>query len=164
MAGVPAGAQSAPADMTRRPVGWPRAALTERFRVLFAAPGTIVYVQRLRWRQYRWHDRLYAARGAEGRHKGYIRGFFAAPGSRQQGIGQAFLSGLLGAARAVVEHVLLSIRFGNAGAIGLYRRLGFKADGAGPRALKPPSGYVDEMLGGFVFGPPALGVLLPAVA
>jgi ribosomal protein S18 acetylase RimI-like enzyme len=79
-------------------------------------------------------------------HKGFLWGMYVAPEARAQGAGAALVTLLLETAAPLVEQVRLSVVTGNATAIALYERLGFKAYGIEPRALKSAAGYVDEVL------------------
>ena len=57
---------------------------------------------------------------------------FVRPGYRRAGIGSAVLRALLGRGRSAgVERVWLSVRRGNRPAVHLYRKVGFRPDGAG---------------------------------
>ena len=84
--------------------------------------------------------------GPKSAHKGFIWGFYVEPSSRKYGVGTALVSAVLKAARGVVEQVTLSVVEGNADAIALYERLGFRRFGTEPRALKSAAGYSDEVL------------------
>jgi ribosomal protein S18 acetylase RimI-like enzyme len=79
-------------------------------------------------------------------HKGFLWGMYVAPIARGQGTGAALVTLLLETAAPLVEQVRLSVVTGNATAIALYERLGFKSYGTEPRALKTAAGYVDEVL------------------
>jgi ribosomal protein S18 acetylase RimI-like enzyme len=84
--------------------------------------------------------------GPKDRHKGYVWGMYVRPEAQGQGVGAALLQALLAAAAGVVEQVKLMVVADNAGAIALYRKLGFVTYGVEPRALKTEAGYFDEML------------------
>lgn len=79
-------------------------------------------------------------------HKGFLWGMYVAPESRGQGAGAALITLLLETAAPLVEQLRLSVVTSNTTAIGLYERLGFRAYGTEPRALKSAAGYADEVL------------------
>lgn len=56
------------------------------------------------------------------------------------------MEAVLEAAHGAVEQLTLAVVSGNAGAVALYRRLGFEIYGTEPRALKSDDGYADEIL------------------
>ncbi len=89
---------------------------------------------------FRRHDGLREA------HKGFLWGFYVAPGSRRSGVGRALLAAALEAAPGVVEQVTLTVVDGNAAAVALYERFGFERYGLEPRALKGDGPYLDEAL------------------
>ena len=63
---------------------------------------------------------------------GHELALFVRPGYRRAGIGSAVLRTLLGRGRSAgVERVWLSVRRGNRPAVHLYRKTGFRPDGAG---------------------------------
>ena len=58
----------------------------------------------------------------------------------------AVMTALLAHAEDHVEQIHLSVTAANKRAIGFYERLGFKAFGTEPRALKVDGVYIDELL------------------
>ncbi len=84
--------------------------------------------------------------GARETHKAFLWGFYVEPECRGSGVGRALLDASLGAARATVEQVLLTVVADNWPAIALYERCGFRPYGLEPRALRSPGGYADELL------------------
>ena len=84
--------------------------------------------------------------GPKAAHKGLVWGFYVDPRCRKRGVGAALVSGLLMAARRVVEQVMLSVVAENTAAIALYENFGFARYGVEPRALKTQDGYWDEVL------------------
>ena len=84
--------------------------------------------------------------GPKSAHKGFIWGFYVEPSSRKCGVGTALVSAVLKAARGVVEQMTLSVVEGNAAAIAMYERFGFRCYGTEPKALKSAAGYSDEVL------------------
>ena len=85
-------------------------------------------------------------RTAKERHKALVWGFYVAPEARRRGVGRALMATLVAHARADagVEALRLHVATTNPAAIGLYRQAGFTIVGTEPRALKTPSGYIDE--------------------
>ena len=90
--------------------------------------------------------RLAAAAGAKERHKGSVHGFFVRSDNRRTGAGTALMHALVANARERLEQLTLSVVAENAGAIGLYRRLGFSVYGVEPRARRTSDGYSDLVL------------------
>jgi ribosomal protein S18 acetylase RimI-like enzyme len=84
--------------------------------------------------------------GARERHKAFVWGTWVRPDMRRQGVAQALIEALLRSAAQVVEQLTLCVVKDNAGAIALYRKLGFEVYGSEPRALKSAAGYADEVL------------------
>jgi ribosomal protein S18 acetylase RimI-like enzyme len=77
-------------------------------------------------------------------------------GHQRQGIGRALMNELLRWARASphVEKVELQVRSSNAGAIALYRSLGFVEEGRKTRRLKiGPNAYLDDLYMALWVGP-----------
>jgi ribosomal protein S18 acetylase RimI-like enzyme len=81
-------------------------------------------------------------------HKAFVWGFYVEPAWRARGAGSALVAALIEAARDVVEQLTLTVVEGNDAAIALYAKFGFTTYGVEPRALKTPSGYVNEILMG----------------
>lgn len=79
-------------------------------------------------------------------HKGFLWGMYVAPEARGQGAAAALITLLLDTAAPLVEQIRLSVVTSNTTAIALYERLGFRAYGTEPRALKSAAGYADEVL------------------
>jgi ribosomal protein S18 acetylase RimI-like enzyme len=79
-------------------------------------------------------------------HKGFLWGMYVAPVARGQGAGAALITLLLETAAPLVEQIRLSVVTSNTTAIALYERMGFRAYGTEPRALKSAAGYEDEVL------------------
>ncbi|MBL6454514.1 GNAT family N-acetyltransferase [Belnapia sp. T6] len=80
-------------------------------------------------------------------HKAIIWGFYVRADARSAGLGTALLGAALTEAReAGAEEVRLSVTAGNAAALRLYERLGFRAYGREPRALRVAGHDHDEFL------------------
>lgn len=77
------------------------------------------------------------------RHKGLLIGMFVHESCRGQGAGAALVQAALACARArpEVRLITLTVTEGNAPAIGLYERCGFRAFGTEPMAIATPEGY-----------------------
>ena len=84
--------------------------------------------------------------GQKTSHKGFLWGMYVSPDARGQGVGAALITLLLETTAPLVEQVRLSVVTSNTTAIALYERLGFRAYGIEPRALKSAAGYADEVL------------------
>ena len=80
------------------------------------------------------------------RHKGHIWGMYVAPRLRGQGAGEALLvEALREAGRCEgLRTILLSVSQSQAAARRLYERLGFRAYGVEPGALRVGDRYLDE--------------------
>jgi RimJ/RimL family protein N-acetyltransferase len=77
------------------------------------------------------------------RHKALLIGMFVHEAARGRGLGRALVQAALAdaAARPGLRIVTLTVTEGNARAIGLYARCGFRAFGTEPMAIWTPSGY-----------------------
>ncbi len=77
------------------------------------------------------------------RHRAKIIGMFVLESSRGMGAGAALVEAALAAARARegIRMVGLTVTEGNASAIGLYERSGFKSFGTEPMAIATPEGF-----------------------
>jgi ribosomal protein S18 acetylase RimI-like enzyme len=77
------------------------------------------------------------------KHKAQLIGMFVHEASRGQGVGAALVQAALMAARArpEVRLITLTVTEGNAPAISLYERAGFRAFGTEPMAIATPEGY-----------------------
>jgi ribosomal protein S18 acetylase RimI-like enzyme len=77
------------------------------------------------------------------RHKAHLIGMFVHESCRGQGAGAALVQAALGCARARpdVRLITLTVTEGNAPAIDLYERAGFRAFGTEPMAIATPQGY-----------------------
>jgi ribosomal protein S18 acetylase RimI-like enzyme len=77
------------------------------------------------------------------RHKALLIGMFVDDACRGQGAGGLLVEAALSAARARdgVRMVTLTVTEGNAAAIGLYERCGFRPFGIEPMAIATPDGY-----------------------
>lgn len=89
---------------------------------------------------------FYRDKGLKSRHKGRVWGVYVTPERRGAGVGKRLMGLLLkrGAALEGVEQILLSVTATQAGALRLYRSLGFTPYGLEPRALKIGDRFVDE--------------------
>lgn len=76
-------------------------------------------------------------------HKAHLIGMFVRASCRGRGAGAALVQAALAAAaaRAGVKLVTLTVTEGNAAAIALYRRCGFRWFGTEPAAIATPNGY-----------------------
>lgn len=86
--------------------------------------------------------------GGNVRHRGFLWGVFVAGPARGQGVGERLMNAVLAHvdARPEIDFCELNVRSDNAFAIGLYERLGFRAVGTIPRALKHNGRYGDERM------------------
>ncbi|WPZ33944.1 N-acetyltransferase [Thalassobaculum sp. OXR-137] len=86
--------------------------------------------------------------GGNVRHRATIWGVFVAETHRCQGLGRQLMTALLALAdaRPGIEITELNVRADNLSAITLYERLGFRAIGTIPRALKHAGRYGDEVM------------------
>jgi ribosomal protein S18 acetylase RimI-like enzyme len=86
--------------------------------------------------------------GGNVRHRGFIWGVFVAGPWRGRGLGEAVMRALLdhADARAELDFTELNVRADNTSAARLYARLGFRAVGTIPRALKHAGRYGDELM------------------
>src|SRR5262245_33712797 len=77
------------------------------------------------------------------RHKAILIGMFVHESCRSLGAGAALVQAALACARARsgVRVITLTVTEGNASAIGLYERCGFRAFGTEPMAIATPEGY-----------------------
>jgi ribosomal protein S18 acetylase RimI-like enzyme len=74
---------------------------------------------------------------AKNRHKATLVGMYVAPEFAGRGIGRALVDALLAQARADgLELVVLTVTEGNARALRLYERCGFRSFGVEPHAIK----------------------------
>ncbi|HEY0295442.1 MAG TPA: GNAT family protein [Bordetella sp.] len=82
------------------------------------------------------------------RHKAYIWGMYIEPGQRGLGLGGRLLEAALASAAALpgLRQVQLSVNAGNAPAIALYERAGFREYGREPEALCVAGALYDEIL------------------
>jgi len=80
---------------------------------------------------------------AKTRHKAHLIGMFVHESCRGLGAGAKLVDAALAAARArpEVRSVTLTVTEGNAPAIALYERCGFRAFGTEPMAIATPEGY-----------------------
>ncbi|MGE0715994.1 MAG: N-acetyltransferase family protein [Alphaproteobacteria bacterium] len=84
--------------------------------------------------------------GEKRRHRGTLWGMYVRPAWRGRGIAGRLVDRVLAHAAGRVELVQLSVTAGNGGARRLYESRGFVAYGVEARALKLPTGHVDEVL------------------
>lgn len=74
---------------------------------------------------------------AKERHKAIVVGMYVAPEHAGRGIGRQLLEALLADARTQgLEQLVLTVTDGNAGAVHLYERAGFRSFGVEPRAIR----------------------------
>jgi len=80
---------------------------------------------------------------AKTRHKAHLVGMFVRESCRRLGAGRELVQAALSVARARsgVRLVTLTVTEGNADAIALYERCGFRAFGTEPMAIVTPEGY-----------------------
>jgi RimJ/RimL family protein N-acetyltransferase len=81
------------------------------------------------------------------RHKAKLIGMFVSESSRGLGAGAKLVQAALAAARArpEVQVVTLTVTEGNASAVTLYERCGFRQFGVEPMALATPEGYKSKV-------------------
>lgn len=83
---------------------------------------------------------------AKKRHKGVLWGVYVRPGVRGEGLGTALVSAVIAHARGRVAQLDAAVVTDNAPARRLYQKLGFRAYGLEPRALKVGERYYDQEL------------------
>lgn len=76
-------------------------------------------------------------------HKAHVVGMYVHPGQQGKGLGTALLAAALAHAHAQphVSVLNLTVTEGNAAALALYERAGFRAFGTEPMAVKTPDGF-----------------------
>lgn len=81
------------------------------------------------------------------RHKAHLLGMFVKASARGQGIGRALVQAALAraAARAQMRVVMLTVTQGNAPALALYERCGFRVFGTEPLAIATAQGYLAKV-------------------
>lgn len=81
------------------------------------------------------------------KHKAHLIGMFVRDSHRGQGAGAALVQAVLACAqaRSEVRVITLTVTEGNAPAIGLYERCGFRAFGTEPMAIATPEGYKSKV-------------------
>jgi len=80
------------------------------------------------------------------RHRGEVVQMYMDSNYRGQNVGESLLRGLLDQAFTLegIEQVQLSVVAGNAAAIHLYEKIGFKTFGIQPRYFRVGDGYLDQ--------------------
>ena len=88
------------------------------------------------------------SQGVKVQHWGTIWGVYVAPEARGQGLGLRLLQAAIARARQIpgLEQLQLGVAADNTAARRLYQSAGFTVYGLEPRAMKLPTGYVDEEL------------------
>jgi ribosomal protein S18 acetylase RimI-like enzyme len=91
------------------------------------------------------------------RHKAHLIGMFVHESSRRHGAGTQLVQAALSAARArpEIRLITLTVTEGNAAAIGLYERHGFRPFGIEPMAIATPDGYKAKVHMWIPLGDPA---------
>jgi ribosomal protein S18 acetylase RimI-like enzyme len=89
---------------------------------------------------------LFVQDTAKLRHKGVVWGLFVRPEARGRGLGLALVRRVIAEAAGSVEELRLAVGAGNLAASRLYFRLGFRAHGREPRAMRVGGAYLDEVL------------------
>lgn len=80
------------------------------------------------------------------RHRAHLFSVYVAPEARRSGVGQALVEAAIEAARELgAEQLELAVSAGNAPALGLYERLGFRRWGLQPRAIRVDGRDLDEI-------------------
>ena len=77
------------------------------------------------------------------KHKAVVIGMYVSPSARRAGAGRAVLDAAVDHARSQAGTLLLTLTVteGNAPAVGLYTRAGFRVFGVEPMAIHTPEGY-----------------------
>jgi ribosomal protein S18 acetylase RimI-like enzyme len=71
------------------------------------------------------------------RHKGTLVGMYVSPEATGLGLGRALVDAVIGQARSSgIEHLVLTVTAGNAGAVALYEKSGFVTFGIEPDAIR----------------------------
>jgi ribosomal protein S18 acetylase RimI-like enzyme len=80
-------------------------------------------------------------------HKGYIRGMYVAPTSREKGVGRRLLSAALAFAATMdgVSQVMLVVTADNSAAVALYESMGFESFGVEPGAFRVAGVLYDDI-------------------
>lgn len=76
-------------------------------------------------------------------HRGVLWGMYVRADARGRGIGAQLIECVLHHARGRVEQVHLDVSVGNATALALYQRCGFRSYGIEPHTLKVDDRYID---------------------
>lgn len=92
-----------------------------------------------------WCDIVPARANSEVSHVG-ILGILVRKEYRNNGIGSALLAAALSAGRNKFSKVQLGVFSGNAAAIHIYEKAGFKAIGYSPRQIRRGNNYFDEVI------------------
>ena len=89
---------------------------------------------------------FFALDGLKRRHRGKLWGMYVRDAARGRGVGRRLVEAVLTHAADLVEQVHLDVSVGNAAAIALYERCGFRRYGTTPRCMKIEGQYVDAHL------------------
>jgi ribosomal protein S18 acetylase RimI-like enzyme len=84
--------------------------------------------------------------GLKSQHQGTMWGVYLCPALRGRGVGEALTAAVITHARAHVDLLLCAVSSDNLGAKALYLRMGFRAYGTRPRALRWGGRDYDEDL------------------